>query len=489
MPDAVGGSATSVYEKSMAGAVAVDGASVSRSTTSTAHSPDSVHHGVREKEGVKEDDEDLLRNFVPPDGGYGWVVVASQTLINGMTWGVNASFAIYLSHYTANATQYFPGTTTTQFTFVGGISVCTALLVSPVSGLLSHLFGHRMPMFLGCFLEAAAFISASYAKKFWQLFLSQGVLFGVGLGLLYAPAVHIPAQWFGRRRALAQGITSGGSGLGGVIFNLGTNAMIQNISLEWSFRIIGIVVFVTNFVATCLMKSPPEIEKLERTKRHAKGARSLDKVVSSMVDPGVWQRHDGFTWIILWGFLSLLGYVTVQFSITKEAVNYLDFSQKQGSDLAALLSAGMAVGRPAVGYVGDRVGRINTAIGATLATSLLCLLLWMFARSYPAMVVFALLDGTVVGTFWSSIIPVTAEIVGLQDLRPAATIVWLVMSIPCCFATTIALRIVADSNNYLRLIGFAGAMYIAAAAALYPAKWRKQQRDGLKKPWKVWQKT
>ena len=27
---------------------------------------------------------------VPPDGGYGWVVVACVSLINGHTWGINS---------------------------------------------------------------------------------------------------------------------------------------------------------------------------------------------------------------------------------------------------------------------------------------------------------------------------------------------------------------------------------------------------------------
>ena len=192
-----------------------------------------------------------------PEGGYGWVVVAAQTTICAMTWGVNASFAVYLSHYTAPGSTYFPGTTTTQYTFVGGISVCIALVVSPIASLLSHLFGHRVPMYLGCIVEGAGFIGASFSTKYYQLFITQGLLFGIGLGLLFAPSVQIPAYWFKKRRALANGICAGGSGLGGIIFNIGTDAMIQNLSLGWAFRVTGIIVLVTNFIATTLIKTPP----------------------------------------------------------------------------------------------------------------------------------------------------------------------------------------------------------------------------------------
>ena len=203
-----------------------------------------------------------------------------------------------------------------------------------------------------------------------------------------------------------------------------------------------------------------------------------------MIDLSV-TRHSGYKPILLWGIASLFGYVTVQFTITKEAVNYLHMTQKQGSILAALLSTGMTFGRPALGYFGDSIGRINAAIIATFVTGLTCLLWWMFARSFAAMAAFAVVNGALVGTFWTSVIPVTAEIVGLKDLNAAATIVWLVMAIPTVFATTVALRIVGDSGDYLRLIGFAGAMFMVATLALVPTKMRKQQRDGVP-ALKVW---
>lgn len=106
------------------------------------------------------------------------------------------------------------------------------------------------------------------------------------------------------------------------------------------------------------------------------------------------------------------------------------------------------------------------------------------------MIFFALVNGMVCGTFWSSVIPVTAEIVGMAHLAAAASIVWLVMAVPSTFATTVALAIVGDSNDYKRLIGFAGAMYIAASIVLVGAKVKKQEeRDGVSLKYKIWVKT
>lgn len=437
----------------------------------------------------------------PPDGGYGWVVVGCQTTINAMTWGVNASYAVYLSCFTAPGTDYFPGTTTLQYSFVGGVSVGMALCVSPLANVLTGAFGYRVPMMLGCVLEAASFVCASFATEFWHLFLSQGVLFGVGMGLLFAPSVGIPSRWFSRRRALATGICAGGSGLGGVVFNLGTDGMIRHVSLAWAYRITAIVVFVSNLTATlltreCVPRGPTTTTTTIISTTMTGGEKDSGSdgrrrrhvaLRKSLFDATIF-RHAGFVYILAWGVASLLGYVTLQFSISKYAVSALGLSQTQGSRLAALLSAGMAVGRPGVGFVADRFGRINAACVFTAVSGVLVLTLWLPARGYAPLVVFAVVEGCVAGTFWSLVVPVTAEVVGMPDLEAATSMVWLTMSVPCTLATTIALAIVGGSGEYDRLVGFAGGCYILAAGLLVGAKVEKQRRDGVH-AWAIFQRT
>lgn len=61
-------------------------------------------------------------------------------------------------------------------------------------------------------------------------------------------------QWFLKRRSLATGLTSCGSGFGGLAVSLGTTAMIEQISLAWSLRIIGLLGLVGNGVSTALIR-------------------------------------------------------------------------------------------------------------------------------------------------------------------------------------------------------------------------------------------
>lgn len=140
---------------------------------------------------------------VPPNGGYGWVCVAAVATINGHTWGLNSTYAVFLAYYLAN--DIFPGATPLQYAFIGGLSISQALIVSPIATLTTRRFGTRTTLFIGVAFETVSFIGASFATQIWHLFLSQGICFGWGMGFLFVGSIGIAAQWFTTHRSLANG--------------------------------------------------------------------------------------------------------------------------------------------------------------------------------------------------------------------------------------------------------------------------------------------
>lgn len=100
---------------------------------------------------------------------------------------VNSSYGVFLAYYLSN--NYYPGATALQFAFVGGLSISQALLVSPIATITTRLYGTRVTLLIGVFLETLALIGASFSREIWQLFLSQGVCFGFGMGFLFVGSV------------------------------------------------------------------------------------------------------------------------------------------------------------------------------------------------------------------------------------------------------------------------------------------------------------
>lgn len=301
-------------------------------------------------------------------------------------------------------------------------------------------------------MHTLSFIGASFAKLKWHLFLSQGVCFGLGMGFLFVGSVGITPQWFLRRRSVANGITAAGSGLGGLTYSLAAGSLIPRIGLSWTFRILGIICFCVNLICANLLRD----RNKEVGSRHKAFHLPL-------------MKRPQFLLFQAWGVLSILGYVILLFSIANFALS-VGLSATQGSTVSALLNLGQALGRPVVGMVSDRFGRINVSAFLTFTCGVFCLVIWIFARSMGVLCFFAILVGTVAGTMWATAAPVCAEVIGLRDLPGGLSLLWLILVAPSTVSEAIALTL-RDENNkdnqYLNAQIFTGFAYIGAAICLW----------------------
>ncbi|KAI0421216.1 major facilitator superfamily domain-containing protein [Xylaria grammica] len=379
------------------------------------------------------------------EGGYGWVVVAAVAVINAHSWGLNSSFAVFLAYYIKTNTFQ---STDLGYAFIGGLSLSIAFVVSPLATFLAgwEKCGTRLTVFIGVVFETIAFIGSSFAYELWHIILTQGVSFGIGLGFMFVSSAPVPAQWFHKKRSLANGWTAAGSGFGGLVYSLATNAMIQNIGLAWTFRTLAIICFVVNGIASFFV----------RDRNHAVGSVHIAFNWKLLKRPS-------FIMFLLWMTFSLIGYIILVFSIVAYC-QAVGLSASQASLVGALFNLAQGLGRPAIGLSSDRVGRFNIAHLSTLFCGLLCLFVWQFgARTLAGCIVFALLSGSVAGVMWATVTPICAEVVGLAMIPSALSITWLILILPGTFAEVIGLSLrTTGSWGYRNVQLFTAFMYIGA---------------------------
>lgn len=114
---------------------------------------------------------------------YGYVCLACVATINSFTWGVSAAYGVLLSHYLANDT--FAGATPLDFALVGGLNFGVAMAFAPFVTDINRRLGTRPTMLIGVLLHALGFITASFsAGRIWVLFLTQGMLVGIGISFM-----------------------------------------------------------------------------------------------------------------------------------------------------------------------------------------------------------------------------------------------------------------------------------------------------------------
>lgn len=230
---------------------------------------------------------------------------------------------------------------------------------------------------------SGGFIAASFAEQIWQLYLSQGLMCGLGIGAMFIPATAVLPQWFLMRRSLAQGLASSGSGFVGLAFSLGTDAMIRQISLAWSLRITGILCFIFTGISTALMRDRNHIVKPPQLGFAMHLVRRYDCLL-----------------LLSWAFINLFGYMIILYSLSNYAVQVVGLSQSKAGIITAVLNLGTGFGRPCIGLASDRFGRIEMATGLTLFNGLIVFAIWLPANNFGVLIFFAIVSGACLGTYW-----------------------------------------------------------------------------------------
>ena len=104
----------------------------------------------------------------------------------------------------------------------------------------------RTSAWLGLTLMVVSIISASFAEEVAHLIMTQGVLYGIGGAIMYAPFVICLGEWFEKRKGLAFGLLWAGTGVSGAIVPLimeyGLNAFGFRVMLRaWGVMAVSVL--------------------------------------------------------------------------------------------------------------------------------------------------------------------------------------------------------------------------------------------------------
>ena len=265
---------------------------------------------------------------------------------------------------------------------MGGFNFAFAMIVAPLVTLLTHRFGKFVTMPVGIVVQTSGYIAAGFVDSISQLIVTQGTLVGIGIGFIYVPSLPILSQWFEARRSLANGIASAGSGFGGALFAWTTGAIIDAFGLKWALCTTGLITFFLTAIATSLLR--------DRNKYIRPPQLALDTSLLKTYEVQL---------LLAWSFVSMLGYITLLFSLSDFALS-IGISPQRATDVIGLLNVGTAIGRPIIGIASDKSNRIDVALALTLICGLSCFALWIPVQSYGLLVFFSLLAGAILGVFW-----------------------------------------------------------------------------------------
>ena len=117
---------------------------------------------------------------------------------------------------------------------------------------IANKYGFRVVAVLGSVIGCLALVASVFATSIEFLYVSVGVVGGIGFGLVYVPAVIAVGFYFEKKRALATGIAVCGSGVGTFVF-----APLNTFLLEeygWRGTLLIQVIAVNSIVAIIIAR-------------------------------------------------------------------------------------------------------------------------------------------------------------------------------------------------------------------------------------------
>lgn len=97
----------------------------------------------------------------------------------------------------------------------------------------------------------------------WMLWLTYGILGGLGMGMAYTTTIACCQKWFPDKRGLITGIIVSALGFGGLLFTPVAEALIKEHGVLNTFSILGVLFFVVTIAGSFFIKNPPEDFKPE----------------------------------------------------------------------------------------------------------------------------------------------------------------------------------------------------------------------------------
>ncbi|KAG0368137.1 hypothetical protein BGZ54_002573 [Gamsiella multidivaricata] len=379
-----------------------------------------------------------------PEGGFGWLVVLSSFVVNFWAFAPNITFGVYQAYFLQSNT--FPGALPTDISWVGSIGASAMFLPGPFVAPLTRFLGLRAVVAIGILVASLGFITASFATQLWHLYLTQGLLFGVGGGLVFFSSISVTAQYFERRRGLANGIAVAGSGIGGLALAPLTRFLIAQVGVRWCQRITGFAVL--GFMSAVFAFIKPRVKTAKK---------------GPIFDLSLF-RVPGFAWLLLTAFVVTFGYMVPIFLIPTYSSVELNQSASTGANLISLFSGINAASRIGLGVAADKLGRTNTLFTCCFFAGLSCLAIWSAASTIGILTAFMCVYGLFGGGFISIFPVVVAQVVGIERLSAALGILYFGNVVGNLLGAPIATAIMhAQNGRYIGAIMFAGFSPVLAA--------------------------
>ena len=364
------------------------------------------------------------------------------------------------------------GWSVTDVTLTFTISIFMLGVAAFFGGLWLNKKGPRVVALTAGLLYGLGVFLTSYTSSLWWLYLTYGVIGGVGLGFGYIVPVAVLVKWFPDKRGLITGIAVGGFGAGALVTAPVASHLIQTVGVLSTFAYLGVAYFVVIIITGFFMQNPPEGYRPEGwTPSATQQAQRAAKDYKLGEALATWQWWA--LWLIL--FLNVSAGISI---ISQESPMFQKISAvtvAAAAGMVGIVSIGNAAGRIFWAWVSDGITRRWTFVIMFLVQFAL---FWMLPSlaNYQVMTVVSFVILMCYGGGFGTMPAFTADYFGSRNVGPIYGLMLTAWGTASAFGPLLlahTLKATGDYNSGLRIISI-----IMIVSAILPILVRPPKAHG-----------
>ncbi|CAD5113943.1 unnamed protein product [Dimorphilus gyrociliatus] len=178
--------------------------------TSKCDVKDETINGITEEEKLKEvASNNVTTERNAPDGGYGWFILLGCFLMHLLQVGLARSFGVFYM----DLSEMFQSSSAVTGGIISTFNVFRMTL-GPVASVVCSKYSIRKVVFIGSLVQFLGCFLSSFVGNIWLIYLSFGILGGIGGAFIFTPSYLILTQYFDKKRGKAMAWATIGSGFG-----------------------------------------------------------------------------------------------------------------------------------------------------------------------------------------------------------------------------------------------------------------------------------
>ncbi|XP_014666859.1 PREDICTED: monocarboxylate transporter 12-like [Priapulus caudatus] len=174
----------------------------------------------------------------PPDGGWGWLCALGGFMLHFVAVAQLKAFGVLLPVLTE---EY--GTSNALTAWANGIANAAQLMLTPLATALCHRYSYRTVAIPGAIIAGVGMSLSYFATGLPFLYVTYGLMFGLGSSLVVIPSMSSTAEHFDRKSSIALGFCLLGTGVGTFIWPLILEYLLEEFSYQEAFLICGAITF------------------------------------------------------------------------------------------------------------------------------------------------------------------------------------------------------------------------------------------------------